>query len=297
MRARTLLGWVFFFGNAGVTTTSHGAEGNAVKLRPSASASVKPVPLARTDASASAISAENVQVASTVYFAAQLEELKVFAVADKLVSLFEQGLIPLGGGKQDAGASNTVAEQRLVAYRRGASQRLDASARKALYAELLDTNAVSPRREFEELFARYAESIETSVPGARARAGRALATHLARRRYGASFDAAVRLGQQVLEIERLLGDPAIEDAFGARDMWGVVDAVSTKHLGGASEGTRLRSLATHGRKILESLATLDTDSEALRSSAGEWRRASAKVPVTLLTAPAPRESSPGEPRK
>jgi hypothetical protein len=42
------------------------------------------------------IVADNIRALEPAYFAAMLEEMKVFQVADKLVELFQSGLLPIG---------------------------------------------------------------------------------------------------------------------------------------------------------------------------------------------------------
>jgi hypothetical protein len=49
----------------------------------------------RTD---SQIVADNIRAVQAIYFARQLEDLRAFQVVDRLVQLFQQGLLPLGRG-------------------------------------------------------------------------------------------------------------------------------------------------------------------------------------------------------
>jgi hypothetical protein len=51
-----------------------------------------------------------------------------------------------------------------------------------------------------------------------------------------------------------LGDDEIKGAFGARDMWQVIDQVATMELGGARNSSRYRTLATCGAIITAWLA-------------------------------------------
>lgn len=277
MRARFFFGWMLLVANVVVAATSSGDSSPPVA--PRRLNATKPPSVFRNDAAAADVAPENVKAAAIVYFAAQLEELEVFAVADKIASLFAQGLLPLGGSKRDGGVANAVTD-----YRRAAAQRLDADARRSLYTQLLGGKG-APNQEFDLLFARYAEAIESAGRDGRERAGRALAGHLARR-YGAGFEAAAKLAMQVAELERLLEDPEVKEAFGAKDMWGVVDAVATKHLGSAkTDRARLRSRATNGRKLLEALATPEIEPAALKLWATEWRRSAAAGRLTLPAPP------------
>src|SRR4029079_7062237 len=42
---------------------------------------------------------DNLHAMQAIYFSAMLEELRLFQVADKLVALFNQGVLPLGKGR------------------------------------------------------------------------------------------------------------------------------------------------------------------------------------------------------
>jgi hypothetical protein len=46
-----------------------------------------------------AIATENLHAVQVLYFAAMLEELRMFQVADRLVEMFMQGLLPVGRGQ------------------------------------------------------------------------------------------------------------------------------------------------------------------------------------------------------
>jgi hypothetical protein len=56
------------------------------------------------------------------------------------------------------------------------------------------------------------------------------------------------------DVIRLLSDPEIESAYGARDMWQVISQVCQLELGGARNTVRYRTLATSGAIIIAWLA-------------------------------------------
>ena len=69
--------------------------------------------------------------------------------------------------------------------------------------------------------------------------------------------------QLTADIQRaldLLGDSEVQQAFGARDIWQVIDHVNTTYLGGARNVARIRTKAQAGRCIFGWLAKLDQPS-------------------------------------
>jgi hypothetical protein len=62
------------------------------------------------------------------------------------------------------------------------------------------------------------------------------------------------LQNQVKEIIGLLSDQEIKNAYGARDMWQVVDQVAALELGGQRDSIRYRTMANSGAIIIRWLA-------------------------------------------
>jgi hypothetical protein len=67
--------------------------------------------------------------------------------------------------------------------------------------------------------------------------------------------AARELALQVQQMVDLLEDRELRSAFGARDMWQVIEQVNQNHLGGARNVARYRAQAEAGRQVLQWLAT------------------------------------------
>jgi len=84
-----------------------------------------------------------------------------------------------------------------------------------------------------------------------ARAARDLAQNLSLHGYGVVHHAATELQASLERITNLLSDPEICTAFGANDMWRVIDQVNTLHLGGARDVARYRDLANAGTKLID----------------------------------------------
>lgn len=210
---------------------------------------------------------ENLFALQAVYFAAMLEELRVFQVVDRLIELFHQGMLPLGRGR---------AGDILYRYWKESEIRLTEPERRNLYSRAFGFTGGDPtvpgNREFSDLWLRFVSSVSSyvrqnsleqlltrSIPApisqeALRRSGRDLAANLSLHGYGIAFYAATELQTQVKEIIELLSNPEIKNAFGARDMFQVIDQVATLELGGARNGIRYRTLANSGAIIIRWLA-------------------------------------------
>jgi hypothetical protein len=86
------------------------------------------------------------------------------------------------------------------------------------------------------------------------KSGRDLAANLSLHGYGIAYFAATELQAQINDIIALLSDPEIKAAYGARDIWQVIEQVSIYELGGAKNTVRYRTMATAGAIIIRWLA-------------------------------------------
>jgi hypothetical protein len=214
------------------------------------------------------IQGDNLQAMEAIYFAAMLEDLKLFQVVDKLVELFQSGMLPLGKGN----AGNF-----LFSYWKKSVNRFTEIERRNLYARTFgfpggEATQETINREFSDLWLRFVSAVSSFVRQftvdelLRARipislsqeqvrkSGRDLAANLSLHGYGIAYFAATEFQNQIGEIITLLSDPEIKTAYGARDMWQVVDQVATLELGGAKNSVRQRTMATAGAVIIRWLA-------------------------------------------
>ena len=205
------------------------------------------------------ISADNLRAAGAIYTAAQLDELRLFAVTDRIAELFAAGQLPIGSGR---------AAKAFQDYWRARDGRLSEAERRAVYARVLGLpggdSTARANRQFDALwlrfvtaandYARPADAESSLDQGILSGAARDLAANLSRHAGGMALRAAVELGAQMKDATRLLGDPDVRRAFGARDMWQVVDSVARNDLGGARNSARHRALAQSGTAILDWLA-------------------------------------------
>jgi hypothetical protein len=213
------------------------------------------------------IVADNIRAMQPLYFSAMLEELKVFQVVDKLVELFQSGTLPIGRG---------LAGNFLYKYWKEAPNRISESERRSFYARNFGMaggdDGGMPNREFQNLWMRFVSAVSSfirqnnidnllraAIPAAVSqeavrKAGRDLSANLTLYGYGMAYFAATELQKQIKDIITLLSDPDIKQAYGARDMWQVVDQVATLELGGAKNSVRCRTMATAGAIIMAWLA-------------------------------------------
>jgi len=204
---------------------------------------------------------DNLRAVQVIYVAAMLDELRLFQVVDRLSELFQLGLLSLTGR---AGSS-------LYKYWKETPSRLTEINRRNIYSSTLGiaggSEGVAVNREFNDLWLRFVSRIatfnrnnglstaltETDELSLR-RSARELAENLSLHGWGVTFHAAVELSKQIKFSTKLLSDSEITSAYGARDVWQVIDHVATIDLGGAVNITRYRSMATTGGTIISWLA-------------------------------------------
>src|SRR5215471_2592728 len=205
---------------------------------------------------------DNLLAVSALYFGAQLEELKFFAVADKVAEQFEAGLIPM---------SRSVGGDSIYQYIRGAPQRFTEAERRGIYARAFGFAQGSideplPNREFADLWIRFvsAVSVLTREQGITVRRAltelqviknaRDLAVNISLHGYGIAHFAAVELQDTTKKIIRMLSYQDVLSAYGVNDMWQLIERVSGLYLGGSVNSVRQRTLATAGAEIIQWLA-------------------------------------------
>lgn len=211
---------------------------------------------------------ENLHAMQAIYFSCMLEEAHLFQVVERIVELFRGGLLPLGRGK---------AGDFLFRYYKTASERITEGERRDLYMRAFgtpggDPNLNEPNREFNELWMRFVSAVSNfarqttvekllrqEIPLAVSqeqvrKSARDLAANMSVHGYGMAYFAATELQQSVLEFRDLLSDPEVRGAFGARDMWQVIDQVNANYLGGPRNSYRYRVQANAGAIVIRWLA-------------------------------------------
>jgi hypothetical protein len=206
---------------------------------------------------------DNVRALGALYFAAQLEDLKFFQVADKVTEQFLSGMIPI---------SRSVGSEGIFRYYRDAEDRFTETERRSMYARAFGFAQGSveeqlPNREFADLWIRFCSSVsmfdrERIVTGVRKsvtpselfKNARDLAVNLSLHGYGVAHFAAVELQDTIKTLLKTLSYPDVLQAYGVLDLWQLVERVSGLYLGGAANSVRQRTMATTGSQIILYLA-------------------------------------------
>lgn len=210
---------------------------------------------------------ENLHAVQAIYFSYQLEEMRMFQVVERIVELFRQGLLPLGRGQ--------VGDY-LFNYYKKAAERITEGERRDLYMRVFGAPggnpANEPNRDFNELWLRFISAVSSfsrqltvermlrnAIPMAVSqeqvrKAGRDLGANLSRNGYGIAYFAATDLQKSILEFRDVLTNAELRNAFGARDMWQVIDQVNVNYLGGARNTHRYRTQSRAGAVIIRWIA-------------------------------------------
>lgn len=200
----------------------------------------------------------NVDAVSLVYFSAMLEELKFYAVMDKIAEQFMVGMVPVSRGP----AGNKIYE-----WIRRAPERFTEIERRGIYGRVLglaqgSANEGVPNREFPDLWLRFLstvnllhrdkESRDTKkvVSQQAHKAARDLAVNLSLHGYGVAHFAAIDMQRWIGFIQDVLSQGDLLKAYGVNDRWQLVERVSSLYLNGAMNGVRYRTMANSGGKII-----------------------------------------------
>lgn len=215
---------------------------------------------------ATTILMNNIIALQPAYFALMFDEMGAFQVVDKCVEQFQNGTLPIGRG---------TAGDALFKYWKETAIRVSENERRSFYARTLGSvtgHDDAPNREFNDLFLRFVSSVSwfvrqnnvddllrTKIPGAVSqqqvrKSARDLAANLSLHGFGMAYFMATDLQKQVKEVIAILSHPEIMAAYGARDMWQVIDQVAATELDGAKNSLRYRSMAASGAIIIAWLA-------------------------------------------
>lgn len=206
---------------------------------------------------------DNVKALSAIYFSAMLEELKFFAVMDKVVEQFMNGALPI---------KRSSAGDPLYRYHREAQIRITEFERRGLYARSFGVAQGSvdepmPNREFNDLWIRFLsavslygrelKSLERRMVSSEQvfKTARDLAVNLSLHGFGLAHFAAIELQNLIRSTKDTLSNPDVLSAYGVRDVWQLAERVSNMYLGGAVNGVRQRTMASSGAAIIQWLAT------------------------------------------
>ncbi|MEM6252896.1 MAG: hypothetical protein AAF821_08235 [Cyanobacteria bacterium P01_D01_bin.156] len=221
---------------------------------------------------------DNILAMQAIYFAAILEDLKLFQVVDRLVELFQIGMLPLG--KSHAG-------DLLFERMENNIKQFSEYDRRNLYARTLGFPGGEAsglvNRDFQMLWMRFISAISSfarqtnvdtllrsSIPYRVSqeqirKSGRDLAANLSLHGFSIAHYAAVKLERQIKDDIKILSDPEVKGAYGAKDMYGVIDQVAATDLGGPRNSIQYRTMASSGAVIIRWLANHATDLSSVNS--------------------------------
>lgn len=202
-----------------------------------------------------------------VYFAAMLEEARLFDVVARLITMFSHGMLPVGPGR--AGA---------MLYRcwKGHHNRFTPGQRRNVYARAFGLPGgdadVRSNREFDNLWVgfvsivgMYSAELQSLPPGERSVgpeevlvSGRNLAINLSTHGHGLAWFAAADFKLEIQQVLELLSDADLQKAFGAKDPWELIRNVAAVELGARPNVPRGHTRAQSGVIILRWLANRRT---------------------------------------
>jgi hypothetical protein len=208
------------------------------------------------------IVSDNVRAVAAVYFSAMLEEMKFYAVMEKVAEHFLNGMLPISRG---------TAGEKIFEWVRGAPQRFNEVERRSVYGRVLGLAQggaadVVANREFSDLWLRFlstvsllsrdAESTVTKKVAAEQvhKTARDLAVNLSLHGYGVAHFAAVEMQKLIRQMKEMLQRPELLTAYGVNDVWQLTDRVSAMYLNGSVNGVRYRTMAKSGAEIMLWLA-------------------------------------------
>ncbi|QGX99329.1 hypothetical protein EI983_14090 [Roseovarius faecimaris] len=209
----------------------------------------------------------NLEAAQAIYFAAMMDEARLFDSVDKLAELFQIGALPLEKGP---------AGEYLYHYIRQTPDRISPYERRNTYARVFGAATGDPNgmggtmfRNFDELWMRFVSSVSdwyrknqvenlfatqgNFVPSQEQvrKTGLDLAANLSLYCYGGTWFVASELQKNISEYINLLSSPEIRALYGAaRDMWQVIDQISVLEFGQPVNTIRARTKANAGAAII-----------------------------------------------
>ncbi len=219
---------------------------------------------ATVDALAGTVSGDldspSIRATELIYVASMLEQAKMFEVVDRLVQLFESGRLPIGRG---------LATEKITTYAKATALRMSARERRAVYRRVLGTDAAgddTSNRGFNDLWLRFLSAVASFARAGASdlsaqsqeeirKVGRDLAANLSLHGYGMAYVEARELQGQIRDMMDVLSDREILSAYGARDLWQVVDSLASREFGAAGKSGRYRSMSTSGATVMAWLAT------------------------------------------
>jgi len=105
--------------------------------------------------------------------------------------------------------------------------------------------------------------LRSNIPGAISqqqvrKTARDLATNISAHGYGIAYPMATELQKEIKDVMAILKNDEIQNSYGAKDMWQLVDQVAGLELGGAKNSVKYRTMASAGATVFAWLANKST---------------------------------------
>jgi len=220
---------------------------------------------------------DDVRATGVLFAARTLERLSLIELVERLNELNQNKLLSIGAGR----ASNLLHEFWDKGFRRMTPRR-----RAALFARLFGSPAGAAPPDavsndaFPGLWQGLVSALAEGSPEAVATAASELYDNLAEHTDEQTTAAAVELRGVFVEIAEALADMELLGAYGAHDMWQLVEHVGDEQFCGARDIERARTLADAGALILRRLPELREGSAAgseFVQAAEAWHAADARL--------------------
>lgn len=256
-------------------------------------------PLLLNDFDTSVIPSQ-LHASAELYYIYQMERMKIFQVVNVLRRLFQLGQMRVQRGPGARGLYilekwrpiRYTRRDRMIAYRRAFNYGTMPAPAGAVVNRSFHYQLVGFMAALSQYFRDY--TIGQVIRGSTSiddrpfasfatiqRVGSDLRYELDRASYGNILALTQEVGQYVQQIFELLDAPDIKKSFDANTKWDVIEEVSKRHLGGATELSQRAKMAESGRRILQYVAEnefrtnidLDvfySDTKAVGSQAEAW---------------------------
>jgi hypothetical protein len=195
------------------------------------------------------------EAAAALYSGAILEQLRPFALADRIVGLWLHGGVPVG--------PTSDASRALDFYWLQRTERVSDEQRRGIYARVFDAG-------FDELWTALLAALAQPDADAGQRAEDVRA-HVGAHIDEEILDLTPRLHAELAQALEVLDSPEILESYGARDIWELVDQLARMEPGTAPDVARARTMAASGTAIIGWLAAQDgTVTEDVVEAAQSW---------------------------
>lgn len=220
------------------------------------------------DSAPTAEDARNLEVASPLYLASELEQAGLLRTAELIAGLFASGAItqPLG-----------PTAQLIATFWQGRRERLSAEERQQLFTQVFEPAGFYPLMQAlcEALASQLDNPPRASDVRARMalrEAADALAGWLAPQAVGMAQFAANDVVNALAQATRFLRDRLLQAAFGVHDLWGLVAAVGSAQGQGVGQARQRVELGRQGAEVLGWLARGVTQGYAFDPASADGQR-------------------------